>query len=100
MGITSNDIAAQRAMLERGEEKRKADWKQAERERLRDPLISYAFAVMLITVGFCVVAVLGDISKSIQEVSQAIRLQTAQQSWLVEHYAKPVRHILPWKEDK
>ena len=52
MGITSNDIAAQRAMLERGEEKRKADWKQAERERLRDPLISYAFAVMLITVGF------------------------------------------------
>jgi hypothetical protein len=36
MGINSNDIAAQRAMLERGEEKRKADWKQAERERLRD----------------------------------------------------------------
>lgn len=68
--------------------------------RSRDPLISYAFAVMLITVGFCVVAVLGDINKSIQEVSQAIRLQTAQQSWLVEHYAKPVRHILPWKEDK
>lgn len=70
---------------------------EAELKRLK---LTYAFAVMLTTVGFCVVAVLGDINKSIQEVSQAIRLQTAQQSWLVEHYAKPVRHILPWKEDK
>jgi hypothetical protein len=35
VGTTSNDIAAQRAMLERGEEKRKADWLLAERERLR-----------------------------------------------------------------
>jgi hypothetical protein len=66
----------------------------------RDPLVSYAFAFMLITVGFCVVAVLSDINKSIQEVSQAIRLQTAQQSWLVEHYSKPVRPILPWRDDK
>jgi len=42
MGITSNDIAAQRAMLQRGEEKRKADWKQAERERLRDTFAAAA----------------------------------------------------------
>jgi hypothetical protein len=68
--------------------------------RSRDPLISYSFAFMLITVGFCVVAVLSDINKSIQEVAREIRLQTTQQSWLVEHYAKPVRPLLPWKDDK
>jgi hypothetical protein len=48
MGITSNDIAAQRAMLERGEEKRKADWKQAERERLRDTFAAAALTVLLV----------------------------------------------------
>lgn len=42
MGITSNDIAAQRAMLARGEEKRKADWRAAERERLRDTFAAAA----------------------------------------------------------
>jgi hypothetical protein len=47
MGITSNDIAAQRAMIERGEEKRKADWKQAERERLRDTLAAAALTGLL-----------------------------------------------------
>jgi hypothetical protein len=47
MGITSNDIAAQRAMLERGEEKRKADWKQAERERLRDTFAAAALTGLL-----------------------------------------------------
>jgi hypothetical protein len=47
MGITSNDIAAQRAMLERGEEKRKADWKLAERERLRDTLAAAALTGLL-----------------------------------------------------
>ena len=39
---TLDDIAAQRAMIERGEEKRKADWKQAERERLRDTFAAAA----------------------------------------------------------
>lgn len=66
----------------------------------RDPLISYTFAFMLIAVGFCVVAALSEVNKSIQEVAREIRLQTVQQSWLVEHYAKSVRPILPWKEDK
>jgi len=66
----------------------------------RDPLISYTFAFMLIAVGFCVVAVLSDINKSLQEVAREIRLQTTQQTWLVEHYSKPVRPILPWKDDK
>jgi hypothetical protein len=47
MGITPNDIAAQRAMLERGEEKRKADWKQAERERLRDTFAAAALTGLL-----------------------------------------------------
>jgi hypothetical protein len=47
MGITSNDIAAQRAMIERGEEKRKADWKQAERERLRDTFAAAALTGMM-----------------------------------------------------
>jgi hypothetical protein len=47
MGITSNDIAAQRAMLARGEEKRKADWKQAERERLRDTFAAAALTGLL-----------------------------------------------------
>jgi hypothetical protein len=47
MGITSNDIAAQRAMLERGEEKRKADWKQADRERLRDTFAAAALTGLL-----------------------------------------------------
>jgi hypothetical protein len=47
MGITSNDIAAQRAMLERGEEKRKADWKLAERERLRDTFAAAALTGMM-----------------------------------------------------
>jgi hypothetical protein len=66
----------------------------------RDPLISYTFAFMLIAVGFCVVAALSEVNKSIQEVAREIRLQTVQQSWLVEHYAKPVRPLLPWKDDK
>jgi hypothetical protein len=66
----------------------------------RDPLISYTFALMLIAVGFCVVAALSEVNKSIQEVAREIRLQTVQQSWLVEHYAKPVRPLLPWKDDK
>jgi hypothetical protein len=47
MGITYNDIAAQRAMLARGEEKRKADWKQAERERLRDTFAAAALTGLL-----------------------------------------------------
>ena len=47
MGIISNDIAAQRAMLKRGEEKRKADWKQAERERLRDTFAAAALSGIL-----------------------------------------------------
>lgn len=63
--------------------------------RSRDPLVSYTLAFLLITVGFCVVAALSEVNESIQEVSREIRLQTAQQSWLVEHYAKPVRPILP-----
>lgn len=42
-----NDIAAQRAMLERGEEKRKADWKQAERERLRDTFAAAALTGLI-----------------------------------------------------
>jgi len=66
MGITSNDIAAQRAMLERGEQKRKADWKQAERERLRDT--------------FAAAALTGLLSHSIapeQAMSQYIRIAAA-----------------------
>ena len=47
MGITPNDIAAQRAMLKRGEEKRKADWKRAERERLRDTFAAAALTGLL-----------------------------------------------------
>lgn len=41
------DIAAQRAMLERGEEKRKADWQRAERERLRDTFAAAALTGLL-----------------------------------------------------
>jgi len=47
MGITPNDIAAQRAMIERGEEKRKAEWKLAERERLRDTFAAAALKGLL-----------------------------------------------------
>lgn len=47
MGITLNDINAQRAMIERGEEKRKADWKQAERERLRDTFAASALTGLI-----------------------------------------------------
>jgi hypothetical protein len=47
MGITPNDIAAQRAMFQRGEEKRKADWKLAERERLRDTFAAAALTGLL-----------------------------------------------------
>jgi hypothetical protein len=47
MGITLNDIAAQRAMIERGEEKRKADWKLAERERVRDTFAAAALTGLL-----------------------------------------------------
>jgi hypothetical protein len=76
----------------------------------RDPLVSYAFAFMLLTVGFCVVAVLtvgfcvvavlSDINKSVKDLAHEIRLQTTQHTWLVEHYTKPVRPILPWEDDK
>jgi hypothetical protein len=44
---TLDDIAAQRAMIERGEEKRKADWKQAERERLRDTFAAAALTGLM-----------------------------------------------------
>jgi hypothetical protein len=47
MGITKADLDAQRAMIERGEEKRKADWKQAERERLRDTFAAAALTGMM-----------------------------------------------------
>jgi hypothetical protein len=47
MGINLSDIAAQRAMIERGEEKRKADWKLAERERLRDTFAAAALTGLL-----------------------------------------------------
>jgi hypothetical protein len=42
MGITSNDIAAQRAMLQRGDEKRKAARQAKERELLRDTFAAAA----------------------------------------------------------
>lgn len=47
MGITSNDIAAQRAMIERGEEKRKAARQAEERKRLRDTFAAAALTGML-----------------------------------------------------
>ena len=47
MGITLDDLNAQRAMLKRGEEKRKADWQQAERERLRDTFAAAALTGLL-----------------------------------------------------
>ena len=42
MGITLKDIAAQRAMLERGEEKRRAAKQAEERGRLRDTFAAAA----------------------------------------------------------
>jgi hypothetical protein len=42
MGITPKDIAAQRAMLERGDEIRAAQKQNAERERLRDTFAAAA----------------------------------------------------------
>ena len=47
MDITSNDIAAQRAMLARGEEKRKAAKQAEERERLRDTFAAAALTGLL-----------------------------------------------------
>jgi hypothetical protein len=47
MGITKADLDAQYAMLKRGEEKRKADWKLAERERLRDTFAAAALTGMM-----------------------------------------------------
>lgn len=47
MGITLNDIAAQRAMLMRGEEKRKAARQAEERERLRDHFAAAALTGLL-----------------------------------------------------
>jgi hypothetical protein len=47
MGITSNDIAAQRAMLKRGEEKRKAAKQAEERERLRDTFAAAALTGLM-----------------------------------------------------
>jgi hypothetical protein len=48
MGITSNDIAARRAMLERGEEIRKAAKQAEERERLRDTFAAAALTGLLV----------------------------------------------------
>ena len=47
MGITSNEIAAQRAMLARGEQKRKAAKQAEERERLRDTFAAAALTGMM-----------------------------------------------------
>jgi len=41
-----------------------------------------------------------SLEESIRGVEQAIRLQTAQQSWLVEHYSKPVRPLYPWQKHR
>ena len=47
MGITSNEIAAQRAMLARGEQKRRAAKQAEERERLRDTFAAAALTGLL-----------------------------------------------------
>ena len=47
MGSTSNEIAAQRAMLARGEQKRKAAKQAEERERLRDTFAAAALTGLL-----------------------------------------------------
>jgi hypothetical protein len=47
MGITLDDLNAQRAMLKRGEEKRKAARQAEERERLRDTFAAAALTGLL-----------------------------------------------------
>jgi hypothetical protein len=47
MGITSKDIAAQRAMIERGEEKRQAAKQAEESERLRDTFAAAALTGLI-----------------------------------------------------
>jgi len=41
-----------------------------------------------------------SLEKSIRGVEQAIRLQTAQQSWLVEHYSRPARPLYHWQRHR
>ena len=43
---------------------------------------------------------LENIATELQSIDQAIRMQTAQQSWLVSHYMKPVRPLFPWEKHR
>jgi hypothetical protein len=43
---------------------------------------------------------LNGVRESILHLCSHVSTQTAQQSWLVQHYAKPVRPIYPWEKHR
>lgn len=43
---------------------------------------------------------LDQIATNLNSIDQAIRMQTAQQSWLIAHYMKPVRPLYPWEKHR
>ena len=60
-----------------------------------------AMGIVVISLGLSsIVTSLDKICKEIEDVKSQINLQTAQQDWLVTHYAKPVRGIFPWDKNK
>lgn len=61
------------------------------------------FAVLLFTLtlaAFSIAENLKGVRESILHLCSHVSTQTAQQSWLVEHYAKPVRPLYPWEKDR
>lgn len=70
----------------------------------RDPLTSFCLAFCLLAVGCCIARALSDINASLRKINDTIDyrsgLEVAQYSWLVEHYAKPVRPIYPWEKHR
>jgi hypothetical protein len=99
MGINSSDIAAQRAMLERGEEKRKAIKRAEDRERLRDTFAAAALTGFIRGMPSDSIFHLGLMAKQSYEVADAMireRLRQFDRSQPIKPAdATPAAHATP-----
>ena len=64
-------------------------------------LLVFAALVFPVTLAaFRIADSLKELRESILHLCSHVSTQTAQQSWLVEHYVKPVRPLYPWKKHR
>lgn len=63
-------------------------------------LVFAPLAFSLTLAAFSIADNLKSVRESILHLCSHVSTQTAQQSWLVEHYAKPVRPLYPWEKHR